>query len=97
MDTNMVGPVLEAGDEARAVLLAIRAANAPVSVWDRGSYWRVLVPGRCEVARQDIERIAGKSFRFPQDLERVMPAFSGRLQIDGERAVWALSSPKDGS
>lgn len=94
MQIDLVGPVLEAGEESRAVLSAIIALNSKVSVQDRGSYWRVLAPQRCEVTREAIEKISGKHFHLPQDLERVMPAFSGLLKIDDERAVWAFHQDK---
>ena len=85
-----VGPVLEAGDIAHAVLSAIRSLNEQVQVKNRGSYWRVLVPRRCEVTRAAIELALGGPFRLPQDLERVMPAFGGLLSMNEERAVWTL-------
>ena len=42
-----VGPVLEAGEVASALIAAIREGNRDVEIVDRGSYLRVLCPQRC--------------------------------------------------
>ena len=84
-----VGPVLEASEAARAVIDAIRAENGDVQVVDRGSYWRVLVPGRCVVTRAAVEARLGRAFVLPGDLERLMPSFRGRLEITTEGVVWS--------
>lgn len=86
--TDTVGPVLEASDSGRAVVAAIRASNADVTVVDRGGYLRVLVPRRCVVTRRAIEQALGHEFVLPLDLEALMPAFKGRLAMDGEHAEW---------
>jgi toluene monooxygenase system protein D len=88
-----VGPVLTANDDARAVVAAIRELNAEVSVEDRGAYLRVLVPGRCVVTRNAIERALGHAFRLRADLEPLMPAFKGFLRLDDERAEWSFERP----
>lgn len=85
---DAVGPVLESGDVADAVIAAIRALNEEVAVEDRGSYLRVLVPGRCVVTRQAIEHALCAKFELPSDLERIMPSFKGRLSIDEHRVEW---------
>jgi toluene monooxygenase system protein D len=87
-----VGPVLEAGAAAAAILAAIRLENADVTVDDRGAYWRVGVPWRCRVSRAAVERELGRPFRLPQDLEMVMPAFKGRLKISAEGVAWEDAS-----
>jgi hypothetical protein len=86
--SDAVGPVLEAGETAQALIVAIRRSNAEVAVADRGSYLRVLVPGRCLLERIEIERALGRPFRLPGDLERVMPSFSGRFRATRDQAVW---------
>lgn len=85
-----VGPVLEAGDLADAIVDAIREQNPTVEVEDRGSYLRVLVPGRCVLERAAVERRTGKQFQLPGDLEQVMPSFKGRLSLTGDQAIWVL-------
>lgn len=87
---DQVGPVLEASDAARAVVAAIRSLNAGAVVEDRGSYLRVLVPDRCRLTREAVEKALGRPFRFPGDLERLMPAFKGMLDLTEEEAVWSF-------
>lgn len=83
-----VGPVLEANDAGRAVVVAIQRLNADVRVQDRGAYLRVSVPGSCVVTRRAIEDVLGRALDWPSGLELVMPAFQGLLSLDDERAEW---------
>jgi toluene monooxygenase system protein D len=83
-----VGPVLEAGEVAEAIVAAIREANPGVSVQSRGSYLRVMAAERCVLERRTVERILGRPFRLPGDLEQLMPSFSGRISFSGEEVVW---------
>lgn len=85
-----VGPVLEACDTARAVIVALRQLNRDVVVVDRGSYLRVLVPGRCVMTRGAVEQALGRPFHLPGDLELVMPSFKGRLRMGEQEAVWSF-------
>jgi toluene monooxygenase system protein D len=89
---DAVGPVLEVGEAAEAVIAAIRELNDQVTVQDRGAYLRVLVPRRCIVRRDAIERALGRPFALPGDLERLMPSFRGRMTIDDELAEWSWST-----
>jgi len=86
--TDGVGPVLDTNDVSRAIIAAIREANRDVTVIDRGAYMRVLVPGRCVVRRDAIERALGRSFQLPSDLEMVMPSFKGAITIGDDEVVW---------
>jgi hypothetical protein len=85
-----VGPVLEDSEAARAVIAAIQGLNAGTIVEDQGAYLRVLVPRRCVVTRRAIETSLGRPFRLPADLEPLMPAFKGLLQMSEEEAVWSF-------
>jgi hypothetical protein len=87
--TNLVGPVLEAGEVGNAVIAAIRNLNREVLIQDRGSYFRVLVAGQCVVTRQAIEGILGRPFLLSTELEQIMPAFKGRLSLTEDQAVWS--------
>ena len=89
--TDSVGPVLDASEAGRAIVAAIQATNANVTVHDRGAYLRVLVPGRCAVSRDAIERALGRPFRLPGDLEQLMPSFKGMLTVTTDEVVWAWS------
>lgn len=93
---NHVGPVLQAGVAGEAVIAAIRDLNRGVHITERGSYVRVLVPGRCTVTRRAIEAHAGRPFRLPRDLEQIMPSFKGRLSIGEEEVCWSLAGPGGG-
>jgi toluene monooxygenase system protein D len=83
-----VGPVLEAGEVAQAIIAAIRENNPDVDVQNRGSYLRVTASERCVLERRVVERILGRPFRLPGDLEQLMPAFSGRISFSAEEVVW---------
>jgi len=87
-----VGPVLQAGVVAEAVIAAIRQLNSTVVVLDRGAYQRVLVPGRCVITRAVVEAHLGRSLRFPGDLEKVMPAFQGSFTVSEAEAIWVCKT-----
>lgn len=85
---DRVGPVLEAGDVGRAIVAAIQSLGPDVLIQDRGSYLRVLAPGRCRVTRLAIERQLGREFQLPGELELVMPSFKGAFHVNDDEAVW---------
>src|ERR1700722_17222857 len=85
---DRVGPVLQSGAVADAIVAAIKDLNQDVLVVDRGAYLRVLVPRRCVVTRAAIEKHLGRPFRFPGELETVMSAFKGSLQLNQNDAAW---------
>jgi hypothetical protein len=85
---DRVGPVLQAGPVANAIVAAIEDLNQDVLVVDRGAYVRVLVPRFCIVTRSAIEKHLGRSFRFPGELETVMSAFKGSLELSQDDASW---------
>jgi toluene monooxygenase system protein D len=88
---DRVGPVLQSGNVANAIIAAIKDLNQDVMVVDRGAYIRVLVPQYCVVTRSAIETHLGRSFRFPGELETVMSAFKGSLQLNQDEAAWRLA------
>jgi hypothetical protein len=83
-----VGPVLEAGPTAWAVIAVIRRHHPELSLLDRGAYLRVSVPRRCVLDLAELERELGHQFCVPGDLERIMPAFQGRLVFSPGQVVW---------
>jgi hypothetical protein len=85
---DRVGPVLQSGTVANAIVAAIKELNQDVLVVDRGAYVRVLVPQCCVVTRSAIEKHLGRSFRFPGELETVMSAFKGSIQLNQNDAAW---------
>jgi hypothetical protein len=86
-----VGPVLQSGTVANAIIAAIKDLNQDVMVMDRGAYVRVLVPRCCIVTRLAIEKHLGRPFRFPGELETVMSAFKGSLQLSQDDAAWRFT------
>ena len=88
---DRVGPVLQSGPVANAIIAAIKDLNQDVVVVDRGAYVRVLVPRCCVVTRSAIEKHLGRSFRFPGELETVMSAFKGSLQLNQDDAEWRFA------
>jgi toluene monooxygenase system protein D len=87
-----VGPVLQIGALANAIVAAIHDLNRDVLVVDRGAYLRVLVPKRCVVTRAGIEQHLGRPVRFPGELETVMSAFKGAIHLTEEEAVWQFKA-----
>src|SRR6201994_3807502 len=94
---DRVGPVLQSGPIANAIIAAIKDLNQDVMVLDRGAYIRVLVPQCCVVTRSAIEHHLGRSFRFPGELESVMSAFKGSLQLKQEDAAWRFARTRNSS
>ena len=88
---DRVGPVLQSGAVATAIIAAIKDLNQDVMVVDRGAYVRVLVPRCCIVTRSAIEKHLGRSFRFPGELETVMSAFKGSLELNQNDAAWRFA------
>ena len=88
---DSVGPVLQSGPIANAIIAAIKDLNQDVVVVDRGAYVRVLVPQCCVVTRSAIENHLGRPFRFPGELETVMSAFKGSLQLNQGDAAWRFA------
>jgi hypothetical protein len=86
-----VGPVLQSGPVANAIVAAIKDLNQDVMVVNRGAYVRVLVPRCCVVTRSAIETHLGRSFRFPGELEIVMSGFKGSLQLNQDDATWRFA------
>jgi toluene monooxygenase system protein D len=89
-----VGPVLQTGAVADAIIAAITQLNAEAVVIDRGAYRRVSVLQRCLVTRAAMEEQLGRPVHFPADLETVMPAFKGRLTVSEDQAVWVCEAPQ---
>jgi toluene monooxygenase system protein D len=87
---DWVGPVLQKGPVADAVVAAIRDLNDEVIVVDRGAYLRVLSPRRCRVTSVAVAGHAGAPFRLPSDLEIVMSSFKGFFEVSEDEATWKL-------
>ena len=82
---NRVGPVIQAGEIADAVIAAVGDDNPgkEIFVQDRGSYVRIEASGQCVIRRETLERHLGRPFRMAE-LEVNMPAFAGRIETAGD-------------
>jgi MmoB/DmpM family len=83
-----VGPVLRAGAIARIVVEILKEAHPDAVVVDRGAYLRVLVGSPCVLTAAAVENRTGEPFHLPQDLEKIMVSFQGRLTLSQREAVW---------
>ncbi len=91
--SNSVGPVLRMSDDLDAIIAAIVEDNPgkQISVVDRGAYTRVSGEGELRVTRASIERNLGRDFQMRQ-LEGLMSAFAGRIDMTSEEVWWRLKS-----
>ena len=91
--SNSVGPVLRMSDDLDAIVAAIVEDNPgkQISVIDRGAYTRVSGDGELRVTRASIERNLGRNFEMRQ-LEGLMSAFAGRIDMTSEEVWWRLKS-----
>src|ERR1700761_5080462 len=82
-----VGPVLCMSDDTDAIIAAIIDDNPgqEVIIVDRGAYTRVSGDGELRVTRASIERHLGRDFSMRQ-LEGLMSAFAGRIEMTSEEA-----------
>ncbi len=93
-----VGPVLRMSDEVDAIVAAIVDDNPGqgVTIVDRGAYTRVSGDGELRVTRASIERHLGRDFEMRQ-LEGLMSAFAGRIEMTSEEVRWRLRSENPAS
>ena len=91
--SKLVGPVLRMSDDVDAIVAAIVDDNPgqEVTVVDRGAYTRVSGDGELRVTRVSIARHLGRDFSMRQ-LEALMPAFAGRIEMTSEEVRWRLKA-----
>ena len=98
--SKSVGPVLRMSDDVDAIVAAIVDDNPgqEVTIVDRGAYTRVSGDGELRVTRESIERHLGRDFVMRQ-LEGLMSAFAGRIEMTSEEVRWRLGgeSPASGA
>ena len=93
-----VGPVLRMSDDVDAIVAAIVDDNPgqEVTVVDRGAYTRVSGDGELRVTRASIARHLGRDFAMHQ-LEELMSAFAGRIEMTSEEVRWRLKTENPAS
>ena len=82
LDINrVVGPVMQSGEIALAVVEAVREDNAPkqVEVQDRGAYIRISVEDECIITRKTMEETMGRPFKM-YEMEAFMSSFNGQIE-----------------
>ena len=91
--SKLVGPVLRMSDDVDAIVAAIVDDNPgqEVTVVDRGAYTRVSGDGELRVTRVSIARHLGRDFSMRQ-LEGLMSAFAGRIEMTSEEVRWRLKA-----
>lgn len=96
MTAGTVGPVIQSGEVARAVVAAVEGDNAgrAVNVVDRGSYIRIEVERECVITRASVERELGRPFKL-HELEVNMPSFAGRIDTSTEMIRFYLGEGHD--
>ena len=93
-----VGPVLRMSDDVDAIVAAIVDDNPgqEVTIVDRGAYTRVSGDGELRVTRKSIQRHLGRDFEMRQ-LEGLMSAFAGRIDMTSEEVRWRLKGDNPAS
>lgn len=89
IDSDLVGPVIRAGQLAEAVIDAIAEDNPDrdVMVMDREDYIRIHTRGQCRLTKASLERALGGPYNL-SELEIDMPSFKGRLQTRTSEYLW---------
>ncbi|HZP41737.1 MAG TPA: MmoB/DmpM family protein [Candidatus Binatia bacterium] len=98
-DPRLVGPVLQVGDVAEAILEAIREDNPgrEVITEEHSSYVRILCPEECVIRCSTVAAILGRPFGVT-DIETIMSAFSGQIETRDDRIRFFLRRlPKERS
>jgi toluene monooxygenase system protein D len=85
-------------DDVDAIVAAIVDDNPgqEVTIVDRGAYTRVSGDGELRVTRKSIQRHLGRDFEMRQ-LEGLMSAFAGRIDMTSEEVRWQLKSANPAS
>ncbi|MCL4421721.1 MAG: MmoB/DmpM family protein [Actinobacteria bacterium] len=89
-----VGPILRMSDDVDAIVAAIIEDNPDkdITVTDRGAYTRVSGPGELRLTRASIARQLGRDYEM-RELQGLMSAFAGRIDMTSEEVRWHLGSP----
>lgn len=93
--SDLVGPVIRAGEIAEAVIDAIEADNEgrDVLVLDRDDYIRIHTVGECRLTRASLERYLGRTYQLSA-LEIDMPSFKGRMRTRTDEYLWFYESAR---
>jgi len=90
---RMAGPLLRNNEMAQAIIEAIQEDNPDkqMTVADHTGYIRVEGRDGLLLRRSTVESILGRPFRM-QELELIMPGFSGQIETTTEFVRWYFKS-----
>ena len=89
---NRVGPVIRAGDVAKAAQEAIEIDNPDKEVFvdDRGVYIRIECDQECLLTRATMEEVLRRKFEV-RELEINLTSFSGQIDVSEDRVRFFLT------
>ncbi|AUW60567.1 monooxygenase (plasmid) [Sphingobium sp. SCG-1] len=89
---NRVGPVIRAGDVAKAAQEAIEIDNPGKEIFidDRGVYIRIECDQECLLTQATMEEVLGRKFEV-RELEINLTSFSGQIDVSQERVRFYLT------
>jgi toluene monooxygenase system protein D len=96
------GPVLRNSEMTQAIVEAMEEDNPSkkMIIADHNGYMRVEAEDGLILRRATVEGVLGRKFRM-QELELIMSAFSGQIEMTTEYARWYFKSqpsgPRDGN
>ncbi len=94
MKHNFVGPILQAGDFAEAVVEALKKDNPDkeITVIKRASYIRVYGESPIRLTKKTLEEECGRQVDFPGEVEVNLSSFTGRIKPGSEEIIWYFES-----
>jgi toluene monooxygenase system protein D len=97
-DPSLVGPVLQVGELADAILEAIKEDNpgGDVVIERHTSYVRILCPEECIIRCETVADILGRPFGV-SDIEVIMSAFAGQIETTDNQIRFFLRHLKERS
>ncbi len=92
LNNNMVGPVIRAGDVARAVAEAAEIDNPDkeIIVTDRLAYLRIQTEEEMVLKQDTIEEMLGRPFKM-MDLEINLSSFAGQIRMSDDHVRFYLN------
>jgi len=91
------GPVLRNSEMTLAIVEAMEEDNPgkTMMIADHHGYMRVEAEDGLILRRETVEAVLGRKFRM-QEIELIMSAFSGQIEMTTEYARWYFKSPNSG-
>ena len=95
--TRPAGPILRNSEMTQAIVEAMEEDNPSkqMIIADHNGYMRVEAEDGLILRRETVEAVLGRKFRM-QELELIMSAFSGQIEMTTEYARWYFKSPASG-